>query len=181
MGSILIAMPKSDDSNRIAGTVQRFGLEPEIEICASGAEVLRAAHDRDFGVVICTKRMGDMNYSELSDYLPSAFSMIVLTSDVTLETFSDRILKLGLPFRPGDLQATLELALAGYLSRPKKKKLPPRRSAEEMQTISRAKEVLMDRNGMTEPEAFRYIQKNSMDCGRTMLESAQMILLMNNV
>ena len=31
---------------------------------------------------------------------------------------------------------------------------------------------------MSEPEAFRYLQKNSMDFGRTMVESAQMILAM---
>jgi response regulator NasT len=30
---------------------------------------------------------------------------------------------------------------------------------------------------MTEPEAYRFIQKTSMDTGRTMLETAQMILL----
>ena len=38
----------------------------------------------------------------------------------------------------------------------------------------------MERNGMTEPEAFRYIQKNSMDMGRTFVESAQMILTLNS-
>ena len=36
--------------------------------------------------------------------------------------------------------------------------------------------MLMERNGLTEEEAFRYIQKNSMDFGRKMVESAQMIL-----
>ena len=32
---------------------------------------------------------------------------------------------------------------------------------------------------MTEPEAYRYLQKNSMDMGRTLSETAQMILLVN--
>jgi response regulator NasT len=34
----------------------------------------------------------------------------------------------------------------------------------------------MERNNMTEPEAYRYLQKNSMDMGRTLLETAYMIL-----
>ena len=49
---------------------------------------------------------------------------------------------------------------------------------EEKQIIDQAKAVLMERNGMSEPEAFRYLQKTSMDCGRSMVESAQMILVM---
>ena len=48
----------------------------------------------------------------------------------------------------------------------------------ERKVIDKAKAVLMERNGMSEPEAFRYIQKTSMDCGRSMSESAQMILMM---
>ena len=43
-------------------------------------------------------------------------------------------------------------------------------------TPDQAKKLLMDRNAMTEPEAFRYIQKTSMDTGRSLVESAQMVL-----
>ena len=50
----------------------------------------------------------------------------------------------------------------------------------ETKIIDEAKAMLMERNGMSEPEAFRYIQKNSMDFGRTMVESAQMILMFGN-
>ena len=40
----------------------------------------------------------------------------------------------------------------------------------------RAKALIMDRNHLTEEEAFRYIQKTSMDTGRSMVETAEMIL-----
>ena len=36
----------------------------------------------------------------------------------------------------------------------------------------------MERNHMTEEQAFRYIQKCSMDSGINMVETAQMILMM---
>ena len=42
--------------------------------------------------------------------------------------------------------------------------------------INQAKEVLMDKNNMSENEAHRYIQKSAMDSGRTMVETAEMIL-----
>ncbi len=181
MGSIFLVMPKAEDANRIAATIQSYGLMHEVKICSSGSEVLRLLQYRDNGVVLCTKRMRDMSYTELSEYLPPGFGMIVMTNDVALETFSERIVKLLIPFRRSDLIATVEMMTSGFLPPKKKKNHGPReRSEEEQQVVDKAKRVLMERNGMSEPEAFRYIQKNSMDYGRTMVESAQMILLMNS-
>ncbi len=42
--------------------------------------------------------------------------------------------------------------------------------------IDRAKALLMERNGMTEEEAHRYIQKCSMDSGTNIVETAQMVI-----
>ena len=53
-------------------------------------------------------------------------------------------------------------------------------SPEEKKILDKAKAILMERNGMTEPEAFRYIQKTSMDTGRTSVETAEMILFLND-
>lgn len=178
MGSIIIAMPKHDDANRISSTIQKFGMAHDIEIYSQASEILRITHERDYGVIICTKRLRDMSYTELAEYLPDNFKIIILTSDMSLDTYSDNVIKLGLPFKGSDLAATINLALEGYYRLRRKKKGPVKRSEEEQKVIDKAKEVLMDRNGMTEPEAFRYIQKNSMDCGRNMVESAEMIIMM---
>ncbi len=51
-------------------------------------------------------------------------------------------------------------------------------SAEEQGIIRRAKKLLMKRNHLTEPEAHRYLQKTSMDTGRTMTESAHMVTML---
>lgn len=181
MGSILIAMPKTEDAERIAGLVQRSGLMHEVEVCITGAEVLRIANDREYGVVICSKRLKDMSYIELTEYLPTNFAVVVLTSDVSLETRSERCVKLMLPLKRSDLISTIEMMTSGYERRRRKLKqqTPRKRNDEERQVIDQAKALLMERNGMTEPEAFRYLQKNSMDLGRTLVETAQMILVMN--
>lgn len=180
MGSILIAMPKMEDANKIAKIVHSSGMSFQVDICSMGAEVLRTSHDRDFGVVICTKRLRDMNYTDLEEYLPSFFGLIVLTSDASLETRSDRCVKLMYPLKRSDLTATIEMMTSGfYRQRKKKKQAPKKRDEKEQKMIDQAKALLMERNGMTEPEAFRYLQKNSMDYSRSMVESAQMILVMS--
>lgn len=51
-------------------------------------------------------------------------------------------------------------------------------SAEEQGVLRRAKMLLMKRNRMTEAEAHRYLQKTSMDAGRTIMESAQMVTML---
>lgn len=181
MGSILIAMPKTEDAQKLAGLVGRSGLMHEVEICATGAEVLRIANDREYGVVICSKRLRDISYIELTEYLPSNFGVVVLTSDVSLETNSERCVKLIQPIKRSDLVSTINMMTAGYERRWRKSRqqVPRKRNDEERQVIDQAKALLMERNGMTEPEAFRYLQKNSMDLGRTLVETAQMILVMN--
>ena len=60
--------------------------------------------------------------------------------------------------------------------RRKRRNAPRKRTKEEQAVINQAKEVLMDKNNMSENEAHRYIQKSAMDSGRTMVETAEMIL-----
>ena len=58
----------------------------------------------------------------------------------------------------------------------KEKKKPKTRSWKEQNYISNAKFLLMERNHLSEEDAYRYIQKCSMDSGTNMVETAQMIL-----
>lgn len=53
-----------------------------------------------------------------------------------------------------------------------------KRSVEEQEYIDKAKKILIEQKQMSEPEAFRYIQKCSMDSGTNMVETAQMIILL---
>ena len=68
----------------------------------------------------------------------------------------------------------MEEALLGR--RRKRRAQPKIRDEGEQAVIARAKEVLMERNHMTETEAHRYVQKCSMDSGTNMVETAHMIL-----
>lgn len=178
MGSVIIALPKPEDAKRISEILRRRGIETA-EICPSGARVLAAVHKLDGGVVICGRRLPDMHYTQLAEYLPEYFEMLLLSSRNASGEDVPGIMTLGIPFRSLDLTGTVEMMLAQQARRLKKQKsAPKKRSEKEQNYINNAKWVLMERNHMTEQEAFRYIQKSSMDSGTNMVETAQMILLM---
>lgn len=178
MGSIVIAMPKVEDAKHISDILKRRGLETSA-ICTKGSSVLSKLHQLDNGIVICASRLSDMHYSQLSEYLPEYFDMLLLASAATLENCPSGIMTLTFPIRPGDLVGTVEMMLTQQARKIKKQKATlKKRTEQEQNYINNAKWLLMERNNMTEQEAYRYIQKCSMDSGTNMVESAQMILLM---
>jgi len=83
------------------------------------------------------------------------------------------------PFGEAQLLPALEIALARFRElRTLEKELGDTRSAlETRKVVDRAKGVLMDRHGLKEEEAFRRIQKLSMDTRKSMREVAEAILL----
>jgi two-component system, response regulator PdtaR len=82
-----------------------------------------------------------------------------------------------MPIKVNDLLSTIEIMQQSQICRRRKARTTPRkRSQEEQKIIDTAKHMLMEKNNMTEQEAFRYIQKCSMDSGNTMVESATMVM-----
>ena len=55
------------------------------------------------------------------------------------------------------------------------------RSDEDKKIINQAKEILMDRHHMTEPEAHRYLQKCAMDSGTNLRETAEMVISLSAI
>jgi AmiR/NasT family two-component response regulator len=83
------------------------------------------------------------------------------------------------PFGERQLVPAVEVALARFHEfRALEKELGDTRAAlETRKVVERAKGVLMDRHGIREQEAFRRIQKLSMDTRKSMREVAEAILL----
>ncbi len=179
MGCVVIAMPRHDDATHIADLLKNGGIYEDLHICKTGSDILRKAEDLEVHAVICTRHFSDMGYEELASYLPANVSILLLTKDATLVPFSSNVMRLLIPFKAADLVSTVRLLLP-YQTFFERKKPKKERSATEQQTIDQAKHLLMERNEMTEPEAFRYLQKSSMDMGRTLAESARMVLLLNS-
>jgi len=175
--SIIIAFPKIEDAIGIKNALVRNGYEVNAT-CTTGAQVVGTANELDGGVVICGYRFSDMHYSELNNYLPKGFEMLLIASATKLEDCTDNnIVCLSMPIKLQDLLNTLQMMTYNYTKRRKRDRDKPKpRSEAEKAIIDKAKLVLMERNNMTEEEAHRYIQKNSMDSGTNMVEMAEMIL-----
>lgn len=82
------------------------------------------------------------------------------------------------PFTPNDLIPAIDIALsrAAQISALEDEVADLAERLETRKVLDRAKGILNDTMGLTEPEAFRWIQKASMDRRLTMREVAQTVI-----
>ena len=87
------------------------------------------------------------------------------------------------PLRPEELGPTLDLAFSRFrdLVAIQKENEELRRKLESRKLIDRAKGVLIEKLGLSEPEAYRRLQKAAMDTRRPMVAVAQALLLTQDV
>lgn len=176
MGSIVIAMPKTEDAKRLAGALRARGYDIDLA-CSTGAEVLQCINARDYGAVVCGFRLSDMSHQELLGYMPDYFEMIILTSESKVDSCADGVVKVTMPLHVPSLMNTIDMVMSHTEKRLRHdKKGPGSRSEEDRKIIEDAQKLLMERNGMGRIEAYRYIQKKSMDSSRSMVDMASDIL-----
>ncbi|BCN29987.1 ANTAR domain-containing response regulator [Anaeromicropila herbilytica] len=179
MVNIIIAFPKIEDAKNIRNVLVRNSFDVRA-VCTTGAQVVSLANDLDSGIIICGYKLSDMHFSQLHDYLPKGFEMLLVASQGKWGDVSGSgIVCLGMPIKTQELLDTLQMMTYNYIRRKKKEKdKPKKRSLEDKATIDKAKLILIERNNMSEDEAHRYIQKTSMDSGTNMVETAEMIISM---
>ena len=114
--------------------------------------------------------------------------IVLLTSHADTEVAS-RAVEAGVlgflvkPLRAEELGPALDVAVSRFreLEAVRKENEALKQKLESRKLVDRAKGVLMTRMGLTEPEAFRRIQKTAMDTRKTMAEVAQALLLTNTM
>ncbi len=177
MLSIIVAFPKLDDANKIKNILVKNGYEVALS-CNNAAQIINMCSKLDEGMIICGYKLADMIYTELFGYLPAGFSMILLASAKKLaDCYEPDIVKVAMPLKINELVKSIDSVYHAY-KRQKKFNRPKERTEEEKKIIDDAKTLLICSHGMTEEEAHRYIQKISMDSGNSMVETAEMILIL---
>lgn len=177
MIDVLVVFPKLEDAQGIRNLLVRNGYRVS-SICTSGAQTMSFVDNFDYGIIVCGYKFNDMIYSELYHNLPSTFQMLLIASRSKIEEgVTDGVVCVEMPLKAYDLLNTLEM-MSSALERVKKrgKQKPKERNVAQKAIIDEAKKLLMNNKNMSEEEAHRYIQKNSMDSGTNMVETAQMIL-----
>ena len=177
MADLIIALPNLDDAKKLSKLIIQNGYDVNM-VCDSGAQVIDAVNHLDGGIVICGYRFSDMFYADLNEYLPKGFMMILLASPSKLaDVDAGDVETLGMPFKMHELLNTLEMMMVRHNRwRKKQRHKPVERTDDDKKIIQAAKELLMDKNNMTEDEAHHYIQKLSMNKAAKLADAALMIL-----
>lgn len=179
MPCIIVAFPKREDAVKMRSILVRSGYEVA-GICTSGTQVIQMASQFDGGIIISAYALTDMQLDQLKELLPDGYQILLLASAARLgNVFYNDVISLDMPLKINDLLSTVDMMCYQYRRRHRKRKRAPNpRSEQDAQLIQDAKMLLMERNNMSEEEAYRYIQKISMDSGNNMVETAGMILSM---
>ena len=177
MTNIIVAFSKQEDAKSIKNILTRNGFQV-VAICTSGAQVLNSMEDLNGGIIISGYRFADMLYQGIREDMPRGFEMLLVASPGRFGGgMPDDMVCLPMPLKVHELVNTVEMMCRTQVQRKRRlRQQPAERSEEDTRGIAKAKELLMDRNNMTETEAHRYIQKCSMDNGTNLVETARMVI-----
>lgn len=181
MTGIVVVFPHMEDARAIKNLLVKSGFTVHA-VCTTGAQAVSSLEDLDDGLVISGYKLPDMMYHELSECLPERFMMLLLASRQHLsECDAGNLTCLSMPMKVHELvDAVRGLERQCERNRKKRKEAPREKSPEEIVLIEQAKELLMEKRDMTEMQAHKYLQKCSMDSGRSIVESAQMVLMLTD-
>ena len=177
MSNIIVAFSKRENAVNIRNILVKSGLEVSA-VCQTGAKVLQYAEMWSDGIVVCAHQMQDMHYTQMREYLPDSFEILLIApADKSVDGIPDGVVGLPMPLKIYDLVSTTQMIQQmQYRRRRKKRETGKTRSDKDRQIINQAKALLIERNHMTEEEAHKYVQKTSMESGTDMVETARMIL-----
>lgn len=177
MANIVVLFSKLENAQNIKNILVRSGFSVAA-VCTTGAQAIQNIENLDDGILVCGYQFSDMMYSELREYVPEYFEMLLVASKHLLnDCAGNNIICLSMPIQVHDLVSTVEMMEYNIERRKKRVRGKPKvRNDKEKEILWEAKKLLMERNNMTEEEAHRYIQKSSMDNGVNLIETAQMVL-----
>ena len=172
--NIVVVFPKKEIVLKMKNVLIKNGFDVSA-VCVTGAQAIQAVERLEAGVVVCGIRL---IYNELKECIPDTFEMVVIASNAQWQEYGDDdVIYLPLPLKAYDLVDTVSDLLTDIHRRLKREREKPnKRSSADQGVINQAKSLLMEKNGLTEEEAHRYLQKRSMDNGTNMVETAYMVL-----
>lgn len=174
MDKIIVAFENENNRRRVSELLESGGFVVT-GVYRSGADVIRAVGRMSGCIVVCGYKFPDMTAIDLAHHVGRKAMILVIASQQLLNMIENEgVFKLATPFSRSDLISSVKILqqMEGKLI----KSGPPRRTGQEQALIARAKELLMTRNGMTENEAHRFIQRRSMDTGMKAVETARLII-----
>lgn len=174
MDKIIVAFENENNRKRICDMLEASGITVRVS-CRSGSEAIRAVRKMSGGIVVCGFKLAEMTASDLAYDLSGQAMILAIAPPQQLELCeNENVFKLPTPFSKGDLISSIRMLT--QMEGKHFRSTQPRRTEKETADINKAKELLMSKNGMTEQEAHRFIQRKSMDAGAKAAETARLII-----
>ena len=185
--SLRVLIADDEALHNLALTSQLETLGHQVVATASnGREAVDLARQHKPDLAFLDIRMPTMTGPEAAHQIASdrAIPMIILSAYSDARTVDEAIRApvfhyLVKPVDPDDLGPAIAVARARFdewLDARRQKEMLEMR-LEERKIIERAKGLLMDSRGLTEKEAYRFLQKTSQDKNTPMVELARKLLL----
>ncbi len=155
-----------------------------------GRSAVNMARELRPDLVIMDVKMPDMDGIEAAQVLTAErIAPVLLLTAYSQQDLIDRAKEAGVvgylvkPFRESNLAPAVEITLSRFqeFQAVQKEVDDLKEALETRKVVDRAKGILMDTQGLTEPDAFRRIQKMSMNMRRPMKDIAEAIVLAHDV
>ena len=153
-----------------------------------GLSAVNMARELRPDIVIMDIKMPDMDGIEAAGILTQErIAPVLLLSAYSQTELVQRARQAGVagylvkPFREPDLTPSIEIALSRFSEFIEKELGDLQDALETRKLVDRAKGILMDTQGLSESEAFRKVQKMSMNNRKSMRSVAEAIILAHSV
>ena len=175
MTRTVVAFESEQTLTAISDLLEKNGIPVRCR-CRSGQETIRAVKNMGGGVVVSGYKLTDMTAEQLAEQLRGdGVTFLVVAKGALLDLLeNDGIFRIAAPFRPAELVGAVGMLL--QLDQQRAKPLAGQRTQDEKQLVDQAKQLLMDREGVTEEQAHRCLQRRSMERSMKMAEVAKQII-----
>jgi response regulator NasT len=181
---ITVALHNAEAAEKIRTALQRSGYTVG-EVCTSGSEAIRRVRMGATDILLINLEMPDMTGLEVATIVgdENLCSVILFVSLDKRALCEDIVADYDITLFPkpvnlSALQNTIDIVLQGRrrMGRMEKELVELKTGLENRKVIERAKGILMKRKSITEGEAYRRIQKMSMDSRVAMKDIALKII-----
>ena len=170
MARIVIASAAKDSREKLSQLLVSSGFTV-FRCCASGSELRRTINECEDSVVVLIGALPDCKPDEIQWDYGDRVQILLIARPLVLESCeAPEIFRLPLPLPSQALIGAVQM-----LSQLHQMRLP-RRAGTEKETVEQAKQLLMKKHGITEPEAHRALQQYAMNHGIKMADYAAQII-----
>ena len=170
LARIIVASTAEESREKVAGLLAASGFSV-FRCCGGASDLRRAVSDFQDGIVIILGKLPGLNPEELLwDWGGRIQILFIARPQVLASCESPEIFRLPSPVSSQEITGAVQI-----LEQLHQMHLP-KRTGTEKETVEKAKQLLMQREGMTETQAHRHMQRYAMDHGIRMADYAALIL-----